>query len=261
MYNLSHKEQLHVSALFIGHLQVDKWETLVSNYKQLYSTCVGCVQWGGQGWSGYPHHPWPPQCIQPTQVECSCLPMFLIYQPEDGQWKGPKHEVVLYVISYTYLYHHIVVLDRCTNSNLHGLQNHLIKYQSAEQHSIASRKNRDQFAPVRVLNFDIVKVHWMSWKISRSALSNCAFILHHEEAKCFEIKKSFRYALNCTEVTCKKRRNKTAVTCRPHVTTPEQCECHRILLEIETHQWPYHCKSKCNDTVHPRKGHDGPKGE
>jgi len=24
MYNLLHKEQLHVSALFIGHLQVDK---------------------------------------------------------------------------------------------------------------------------------------------------------------------------------------------------------------------------------------------
>jgi len=32
MYNLLHKEQLHVSALFIGHLQVDKWETLVSSY-------------------------------------------------------------------------------------------------------------------------------------------------------------------------------------------------------------------------------------
>jgi len=66
----------------------------------------------------YPLHPWPPHCIQPTQVECSCLPMFLIYQPEDGQWKGPKHVVVLYVINYTYLYHHIVVLDRYTHSNL-----------------------------------------------------------------------------------------------------------------------------------------------
>jgi len=21
--------------------------------KQLHSTCVGCIQWGGQGWSGY----------------------------------------------------------------------------------------------------------------------------------------------------------------------------------------------------------------
>jgi len=31
MYNLLHKE-LDVSALFFGHLQVDKWETLVSNY-------------------------------------------------------------------------------------------------------------------------------------------------------------------------------------------------------------------------------------
>ena len=52
------------------------------------------------------------------QVQYSCLPMFLIYQPEDGQWKGPKHVVVLYVINYTYLYHHTVVLDRYTNSNL-----------------------------------------------------------------------------------------------------------------------------------------------
>ena len=32
--------------------------------------------------------------------------------------KGPKHVVGLYVINYTYLYHHIVVLDRYTNSNL-----------------------------------------------------------------------------------------------------------------------------------------------
>ena len=44
--------------------------------------------------------------------------MFLFYQHEDGQWKGPKHVVVLYVINYTYLYHNIVVLDRYTNSNL-----------------------------------------------------------------------------------------------------------------------------------------------
>jgi len=35
MYNLLHKEQLHISALFIGHLQVDKWETLVSSYIRL----------------------------------------------------------------------------------------------------------------------------------------------------------------------------------------------------------------------------------
>jgi len=44
--------------------------------------------------------------------------MFLIYQPKDGQWKGPKHVVVLSVINYTYLYHHIVVLDKYKNSNL-----------------------------------------------------------------------------------------------------------------------------------------------
>ena len=105
MYNLLHKEQLHVSALFIGHLQVDKWETLVSSY-----TWFVWVVYSGEVKGGY--------CIQPTQVECSCLPMFLIYQPEDGQWKGPKHVVVLYVINYTYLYHHIVVSDRYTNSNL-----------------------------------------------------------------------------------------------------------------------------------------------
>jgi len=29
-----------------------------------------------------------------------------------------EHVVVLYVINYKYLYHHIVVLDRYTNSNL-----------------------------------------------------------------------------------------------------------------------------------------------
>jgi len=45
MYNLLHKEQLHVSALFIGHFQVEKLKKLS---KQLYSTCVGCIQWGGQ---------------------------------------------------------------------------------------------------------------------------------------------------------------------------------------------------------------------
>ena len=62
MYNLLHKEQLHVSALFIGNLEVDKWETLVSSYTRLvwvvYSgefrggvgmrsrmCCVGRVVW------------------------------------------------------------------------------------------------------------------------------------------------------------------------------------------------------------------------
>jgi len=41
----------------------------------------------------------------------------LNYQPEDGQ-KWPKQVVDLYVINYTYLYHHIVVLDKYTHSNL-----------------------------------------------------------------------------------------------------------------------------------------------
>ena len=34
-----------------------------------------------------------------------------IYQPEDGQWKGPKPVVDFYVINNTYLFHQIVVLD------------------------------------------------------------------------------------------------------------------------------------------------------
>jgi len=32
--------------------------------------------------------------------------------------EGPKHVVDLYVINFTYLYHHIVVLDKYTHSNL-----------------------------------------------------------------------------------------------------------------------------------------------
>jgi len=66
----------------------------------------------------FPLHILLPHCIQPTQVKCSCLLSFFNYQPEDGKWKGPKHVVDLYVINYTYLYHHIVVLDKYTHSNL-----------------------------------------------------------------------------------------------------------------------------------------------
>jgi len=50
MYNLLHKEQLHVSAFFslaIFRLVHEKLS------KQLHSTCVGCIQWGGKRWSGY----------------------------------------------------------------------------------------------------------------------------------------------------------------------------------------------------------------
>jgi len=43
--------------------------------KQLYLSCVGCVQWGGKRYS--------------------CLLSFFISQPDDGQCKGPKHVVVL----------------------------------------------------------------------------------------------------------------------------------------------------------------------
>ena len=48
MYYLLRGNQLHVSALFIGHLQVDN-EKL---NKQLHSICVCCLKWGGKrlGW-------------------------------------------------------------------------------------------------------------------------------------------------------------------------------------------------------------------
>jgi len=64
----------------------------------------------------FPRHILPPHFIQPTEVKCICLLIFFIYQPEDGQRKEPKH-VVLYVINYTFLYHHIAVLDKYTHSN------------------------------------------------------------------------------------------------------------------------------------------------
>ena len=46
------------------------------------------------------------------------LNKFFNYQREDGQRKGPKYVVDPYVINYTYLYQHIVVLDKYTHSNL-----------------------------------------------------------------------------------------------------------------------------------------------
>ena len=51
----------------------------------------------------YRLHLLPPHCIQPTKVEYSCLLTFLIYQPEDGQLKVPKHVVVIYVINYIHI--------------------------------------------------------------------------------------------------------------------------------------------------------------
>ena len=44
IYNLLYKDQLHVSALDNGHLQVEIEK--FSNH--LYSTYVGCIQWGGK---------------------------------------------------------------------------------------------------------------------------------------------------------------------------------------------------------------------
>jgi len=44
-----HKVQLHVSVLDTGHLQVV--HEILS--KQLYKTCMGCMQWGGRSRGGY----------------------------------------------------------------------------------------------------------------------------------------------------------------------------------------------------------------
>jgi len=49
MYNLLHKEQLHVSALYIGHLQVDKWKILVSSYTRLVWVVYSGEVRGGVG--------------------------------------------------------------------------------------------------------------------------------------------------------------------------------------------------------------------
>jgi len=51
MYNLLHKEQLHVSALFIGHLKVDKRETLESSYTRLVWVVYSGEVRGGVGMS------------------------------------------------------------------------------------------------------------------------------------------------------------------------------------------------------------------
>jgi len=43
---IEYNEQLHVSAFDNGHLRVEKMKKKLS--KQLYSTYVGCIQWGGE---------------------------------------------------------------------------------------------------------------------------------------------------------------------------------------------------------------------
>ena len=49
IYNLLHKNQLHVLVLDNGHLQVE----IEKLSKQLYSTYVGCIQWGGKKRGGH----------------------------------------------------------------------------------------------------------------------------------------------------------------------------------------------------------------
>jgi len=43
MYYLLHRNQIHVSALFIGHLQIDKGKNLISSYTRL-----ACIVYSGE---------------------------------------------------------------------------------------------------------------------------------------------------------------------------------------------------------------------
>jgi len=77
----------------------------------------------------YPHHPSyttharfvptspltsPLYIIHASRVQL--LNKFFIYQPDDGQWKVPKHVVVNYVINYIYIY----PPDSCVRQQIHS---------------------------------------------------------------------------------------------------------------------------------------------
>jgi len=80
----------------------------------------------------YPHHPsyttharsrthfTPdlPTVYNPHKSSVAAYQCFLFISLKMANEKGQKNIVLLYVINYTYLYHHIVVLDKYTNSNL-----------------------------------------------------------------------------------------------------------------------------------------------
>ena len=59
-----------------------------------------------------------PSVYNPHKSSVAAYQCFSFIEPEDGPRKGPKRVVVLYVINYTYLYHHIVVLVKYKNSSL-----------------------------------------------------------------------------------------------------------------------------------------------
>ena len=68
----------------------------------------------------YPLHLLPPHCIQHTQVEYNCLLRFFFHL---STWRWPMKSAETCSCSlcnkcYTYLYHHIVVLDKYIQCNL-----------------------------------------------------------------------------------------------------------------------------------------------
>jgi len=82
--NRLHKEQIHVSALDNGHLQVENEKNLVSSYTRLM-------------WIVY----------SPRKSSIAAY-YFFHSQPEDGHCQLPKHAFFLYEVNfYTYLYHQI----------------------------------------------------------------------------------------------------------------------------------------------------------
>jgi len=113
----------------------------------------------------FPLHPWPPHCIKPTHVKCSCLLSFFNYQPEDGQWKVPKHVVDLYVINYAHLYHHIVVLDKYTHFNQVSTVFRLLYITVS---NTAFKYRRTGYSAW----FSVATEKWSSWIISRHKKRN-----------------------------------------------------------------------------------------
>jgi len=59
-----------------------------------------------------------PTVYNPCKSSVAAYQCFSFINLKMANEKGPKHVVVLYAINYTYLYHHIVVPDRYTHSNL-----------------------------------------------------------------------------------------------------------------------------------------------
>ena len=105
MYYLLHRNQLHVSALFMAIFRLIM-RNLISSYARF-----ACVVYSGEACEiSYQPHLLPPLYIQHKQIECNCLLSFSL-STWRWQWIVPKHVVDFYVINNTYLFHQIVVLD------------------------------------------------------------------------------------------------------------------------------------------------------